>query len=335
MSRAMVLQANAQPLVLEKREPRQPASGEALLRVKATSCNYHDYVGCMGGIPRLPLPRVPFSDCAAEVEAVGPGVTRVKPGDRVSANFFPNWQGGRPNPSVMGVVFGDQIDGFVQSSATVPADSLVVAPPHLSFEEIATLGCAGLTAWRSVVVEAQTKAGDVVAVQGTGGVSVFAVGFAKMLGATVILTSSSDEKLEKARALGPDHTINYRETPEWDRRVQEITGGRGADLVVDVGGADTFPRAVSAAKLDGHVSIIGVLTGVTPEFPLVQVMGKNLTVRGITVGNRTQFEDMNRALTTHGWRPPIDRVFELEAANDALALMASKSHFGKIVIATS
>lgn len=333
-ARAMVLNANAQPLALEQREPRAPGPGEALLRVKATSVNYHDFVGCMGGIPRLPLPRVPFSDCAAEVEAVGPGVTRVKPGDRVSANFFPAWQGGRPDPSVMGVVFGDQIDGFVQSSATVPADSLVLAPPHLTDAEVATLGCAGLTAWRSLVVEANVTAGETVVVQGTGGVSVFAIGFAKMLGATVILTSSSDEKLEKGRALGADHLLNYRADPDWDRRVQEITGGRGADLVVDVGGADTFPRAVAAAKLDGHVSIIGVLTGVTPEFPLVQVMGKNLTVRGITVGNRSQFEAMNRALTAHSWRPPVDRVFELEAANDALALMASKTHFGKIVVAT-
>jgi NADPH:quinone reductase-like Zn-dependent oxidoreductase len=335
MSRAMVLTAYAQPLTLEQREPRQPGPGEALLRVTATSVNYHDVIGCMGGIPRLPLPRVPFSDCAAEVEAVGPGVTRVKPGDRVSANFFPGWIGGRPEPSAMGVVFGDQIDGFVQSSATVPADSLVLAPAHLRDAEIATLGCAGLTAWRSVVVEAGIKAGDVVVVQGTGGVSVFAVGFAKMLGATVILTSSSDEKLEKGRALGADHLLNYRADPDWDRRVWEITGGRGADLVVDIGGADTFPRAVGASKMDGHVSIIGVLSGVTPEFPLVQVMQKNLTVRGITVGNRTQFEAMNRALTAHQWRPPVDRVFELEAANDALALMQSKTHFGKIVIATA
>lgn len=334
-SRAMQIDAYGQPLALNERTARDPGPGEARLSVKATSVNFHDFIGCMGGIPRLPVPRVPFSDCAAVVESVGPGVTRVKAGDRVGANFFPGWFDGRPDPQAMSVVYGDQIDGFLQSAITVPADSLVVAPDHLNEAEIATLGCAGLTAWRSVVVEAQTKPGDVVVVQGTGGVSVFAIGFAKMCGATVILTSSSDEKLEKGKALGADHLLNYRSEPEWQKGVMERTNGRGADLVVDVGGGDTFPRAVAAAKLDGHVSIIGVLGGVTPEFPLTAVMGKNLTVRGITVGNRAQFDAMNRALTLHGWKPPVDRVFELEAANDALALMSSKTHFGKIVIATS
>jgi NADPH:quinone reductase-like Zn-dependent oxidoreductase len=334
-SRAMVLTAPAQPMSLQTRAVAEPGPGQVRLAVKATSCNFHDFVGCMGGIPGLPWPRVAFSDCSAEVEAVGDGVTRVKPGDKVSANFFPNWIGGRPDPQLMAVVYGDQIDGFCQSAIVVDERSLVKAPEHLSFEEIATLGCAGLTAWRSLVVEAQVKAGDVVVVQGTGGVSVFAIGFAKMLGAEVILTSSSDEKLEKGKALGADHLINYRSTPQWSKPVMEITGGRGADLVVDVGGAETFPEAVAAARLDGHVSIIGVLSGVTPEFPLVQVMGKNLTVKGITVGNRTQFDDMNRAIALHGYRPVIDRTFPLEGANDALQLMASKTHFGKIVIGTA
>jgi NADPH:quinone reductase-like Zn-dependent oxidoreductase len=333
-ARAMVLSAYGQPLASEVREPRQPGPGEALIRVKATSVNFHDFVGVMGGIPRLPLPRVPFSDLCGEVEAVGDGVRRVAPGDRVSANFFPNWIGGRPEGQFMSPVFGDQVDGFLQTHATVRADALVKVPAHLSDAEVATLGCAGLTAWRSVVVEAATKAGDVVVVQGTGGVSVFALGFAKMLGATVILTSSSNEKLEHGRQLGADHLVNYRAEPDWDRKVTEITGGRGADLIVDVGGADTFPRAVKAAKIDGHISIIGVLSGVTPEFPLAHVMSKNLTVRGITVGSRTQFEAMNRAIDTHGWRPTIDRSFPLEGANDALALMASKTHFGKIVVET-
>lgn len=334
-SRAMVLTANGQPLTLEQRDVGEPGPGEILLHVKATSCNYHDVVGVMGGIPRLPLPRVPFSDACAEVIAVGASVTRFKQGDRVAPNFFPGWVSGRPAPSFMGTVFGDQIDGFVRSHAIAPADALVHAPEHLTDAEVATLPCAGLTAWRSVVVEAQVKAGDVVVVQGTGGVSIFALGFAKMLGATVILTSSSDEKLEKGRALGADHLLNYRTDPEWDRGVMEITCGRGADLVVDVGGSDTFPRAVRASKLDGHVSIIGVLSGITPEFPLAQVMSKNLTVRGITVGSRTQFEDMNRAISAHQWRPTVDRTYPLEAANDALALMVSKTHFGKIVIETA
>lgn len=331
-SLAMVLDAAAQPLRAETRAVRDPGPGEALLRVRATSVNYHDLVNVQGGIPRLPYPRVPFSDVCAEVEAVGEGVRRVKPGDRVCANFFPRWISGRPEAAFTSPVFGDQIDGFLQTRAVVPAESLVHAPAHLTDEEAATLGCAGLTAWRSVVAEGGTKAGDVVVVQGTGGVSLFALGFAKMLGAVVVLTSSSDEKLERARALGADHLLNYRTDPDWDRRVGEITGGRGADLVVDVGGSDTFPRAVQAAKLDGHVSIIGVLTGVTPPFPLVHVMAKNLNVRGITVGSRSQFEDMNRAIAAHGYRPATDRAFELEAAGEALALMASQKHFGKIVI---
>lgn len=331
-SRAMVLDAAAQPLRVESRTVRAPGPGEVLLRVRATSVNFHDYVNVMGGIPRLPYPRVPFSDVCAEVEAVGDGVTRAKPGDRVCVNFFPRWTSGRPEASFMSPVFGDQIDGFLQTRAVAPADSLVHAPAHLTDQEAATLGCAGVTAWRSVVVEGGVKAGDVVVVQGTGGVSLFALGFAKMLGAVVVLTSSSGEKLERARALGADHLLNYKADPDWDRRVQELTGGRGADLVVDVGGADTFPRAVRAVKLDGHISIIGVLTGVTPEFPLAQVMGKNLTVRGITVGSRSHFEAMNRAVTAHLYRPVVDRAFPLEAANEAIALMTSQTHFGKIVI---
>mgnify|MGYP002653792393 CR=1 FL=1 len=254
-SRAMVLTAPGQ-MSLQTRAVAEPGPGQVRLAVKATSVNFHDYGGVMGGIPNLPWPRVAFSDCAAEVEAVGEGVTRVAVGDKVSCNFFRDWIGGRPSPELMAVVYGDQIDGFCQSSNVVAAHSLVKAPQHLSFQEIATLPCAALTAWRSLVVEAQIKAGDTVVVQGTGGVSVFAIGFAKMLGAEVILTSSSDEKLEKGRALGADHLVNYRSNPDWHKAVLEITGGRGAELVVDIGGADTFPKAVAAAKLDGIEKVL-------------------------------------------------------------------------------
>ncbi len=330
---AMVLEEKGAPLKAVSRPIPVPARGQALLRVRATSVNFHDYLNVIGAMPRLPFPRVPFSDACAEVVAVGADVTRVAVGDRVAPNFFVRWQGGRPSAEACSVVYGDQIDGCLQSYMCAEADSLVKAPAYLSDLEVATLGCAGLTAWRSVGVEAGVRAGDVVVVQGTGGVSLFALGFAKMLGAKVVLTSSSDEKLQKAAALGADHLINYRTTPDWEREVVKFTGGRGADLVVDVGGADTFARSVRATRLDGHISIIGALTGADKiEFPMATAMARNVTIRGITVGSRAHFEGMCRALDANEYHPVVHEVFEMEDAACALELMKSQTHFGKIVI---
>ena len=233
----------------------------------------------------------------------------------------------------MSVVLGDQVDGTLQSHVVVPAASLARAPAGLTHEAIATLGCAGLTAWRSLIVEAKVKPGQTVVLQGTGGVSLLALGFAKMAGARVIITSSSDEKLERARALGADVTINYRALPEWAGAVRVATDGLGADVVVEVGGGETLSQAVAAVRVGGHVSIIGVLTGWrAPNFPLAQVMSRIITLRGITVGSTADLSAMCRAIEQHNYQPVVDQVYDLAAAHEAVAAMREQRHFGKIVI---
>ena len=311
----------------------QPRAGEVLLQIHATSLNFHDLVGIDGGIRGLPIPRVPCSDASATVLAVGDGNKRFAVGDAVIPNFFLNWTSGPVAREVMSPVLGDQVDGALQTHLCLPAASVVRAPAGLNHEEIATLGCAALTAWRSVVVEAQVQPGQTVVLQGTGGVSLAALAFAKMLGARVILTSSSDEKLARARELGADVLINYRTTPDWSAAVLAATAGEGAHLVVEVGGGETLAQAVKASRLGGHISVIGILTGYqAASFPLAMVMGKNLTVRGITVGSAANLDAMCRAIELNGYRPVIDEVFDLDHAHEAVAAMKQQKHFGKIVI---
>ena len=318
---------------IKTRAVSAPGPGEALLRVHATSLNYHDLVGIDGGIPGLRIPRVPFSDASAIVEAVGEGVSAVAPGDAVIPSFFTNWQSGPVTGAALSVILGDQVDGTLQSHVVVPVPSLARAPAGLSHEAIATLGCAGLTAWRSLIVEAAIRPGQTVVLQGTGGVSLMALGFAKMAGARVIITSSSDEKLERARALGADVTINYRSTPEWAAAVRDATDGLGAHVVVEVGGGETLSQAVGAVRVGGHVSIIGVLTGWrAPSFPLAQVMSRNITLRGITVGNTADLSAMCCAIERHQYKPVVDHVYDLATAHEAVAAMREQRHFGKIVV---
>jgi len=333
MSRARRIVADGVLGPGEVREVAAPGSGEVLLRVRATSINYHDLVGINGGIPNLPVPRVPFSDAGATVEAVGEGVSSWAVDDRVIPSFFQRWQSGPPTKAGQQVILGDQIDGTLQTRVVVPARTLVRAPSHLSDEEAATLGCAGLTAWRSVVVEAAMRPGQTVVLQGTGGVSLFALAFAKLIGARVIITSSSDEKLERAQALGADVLINYRATPDWSGAVQAATDGEGADLVVEVGGGATLAQAVRATRVGGHVSVIGVLSGLrAPDFPLNIVMSRNITLRGITVGSTGDLAAMCQAIEQHGLRPVIDRTFELDMAHEAVAALRAQQHFGKVAI---
>ena len=333
ISRARRIIANGVLGPVDSVAVRQPGPGQALLQIHATSVNYHDLVGVDGGIPNLAIPRVPFSDASAIVAAIGDGVTGVAVGDAVIPGFFWHWQSGPPTRQAQSVILGDQVDGTLQSHVVVPAPSLARAPAGLTHEEIATLGCAGLTAWRSVVVEAGIRPGQTVVVQGTGGVSLFALGFAKMLGARVILTSSSDAKLERARALGADELINYRTTPDWARAVLAATDGLGVDLVVEVGGGATLGQAVRAVRVGGHVSVIGVLTGLkAPDFPLNIVMSRNITMRGITVGHTGDLAAMCRAVEQHGYRPVIDQVFDLASAHEAMAALRTQNHVGKIAI---
>jgi NADPH:quinone reductase-like Zn-dependent oxidoreductase len=319
-------------LTLVNRPVIQPGPGQVLVRMAAASLNYRDLATVTVG--QMPLPLVPCSDGCGRIEAVGPGVQRVAPGDRVAPLFFQGWLSGAPRPELLGTALGGPIDGTLQEFMLLSEQGVARVPEHLSDREVATLPCAGLTAWRALVVEGHLKAGDTVLVQGTGGVSIFALQFAKAHGARVIATSSSDEKLERARALGADHLINYARTPEWSRPVLEITGGRGVDHVIEVGGANTLAESLKSVRLGGHICLIGVLSGYTQELSIPEMFRSNARIQGVTVGNRDHFDDMCRAIAANGIHPVVDRAFPLEESQAAFRLMAAGGHFGKIVIDT-
>jgi NADPH:quinone reductase-like Zn-dependent oxidoreductase len=312
-------------------DARPPAAGEIKVRIKASSLNYHDYIVVVGGIP-TPDGRIPMSDGAGEVLAVGEGVTEFRVGDMVVSTFFPNWLDGLPSMAGFAAVPGDGADGFAVEEVTAPATSFTHAPFGYSHAESATLTCAGLTAWRALVPEGNLKAGDVVLVQGTGGVSIFALQFAKAMGATVIATSSSDEKLGRLQAMGADHLINYKSTPAWGAEAMKITGGRGVDHIVEIGGAGTLPESIVASAVGGHISLIGVLAGFAGPVPTVQLMAKQIRLIGITVGTRRQQQDMIRAINQTGIRPVIDTSFPLAELGAAFRHQESGKHFGKICV---
>jgi NADPH:quinone reductase-like Zn-dependent oxidoreductase len=273
---------------------------------------------------------VPLSDGACEVVEIGGSVTRVKVGDRVCSNFMTDWISGEVNDAIAKTALGGFIDGMLQEYRLIDQNALVQIPDYLSFEEAATLPCAAVTAWHGLVVNGHIKAGDSVLVLGTGGVSIFALQIAAMAGATVIATSSSDEKLERLKKMGASHTINYKTNEKWDKAVLEATGGRGVDHVVEVGGAGTLERSVNAVRMGGHVSLIGVLT--SGNFNPVPVLMKSVDVHGVFVGSRSMFEDMNRAFAIHNIEPVIDRMFKAEEIVPALQYLESGKHFGKVVL---
>ena len=318
-------------LVIEDRPDPKPKAGEVLVRVRASSLNYHDFVVALGGIP-TPDGRIPMSDGAGEVVAVGEGVTKWKTGDKVISLFFPNWQSGQVEAAGFASVPGDGADGFGCELYAGPETAFTRMPKGWTFDEAATLPCAALTAWRGMYVETRTKPGDWVLVQGTGGVSIFALQFAKATGARVIATSSSQAKMDKLRALGADHVINYKETPDWGKKAFELTGGRGVDEVVEIGGPGTMAQSINACRPGGHISLIGVLTGVSGEVPTAALFSRNITVSGITVGSRRQQEDMVDAIDATGFKPVIDSRFPLDQIAAAFAHQASQQHFGKIVL---
>jgi NADPH:quinone reductase-like Zn-dependent oxidoreductase len=318
-------------LVIENRPDPKPKAGEVLVRVRASSLNYHDFIVALGGIP-TPDGRIPMSDGAGEVVAVGEGVTKWKAGDKVISLFFPNWQSGQVEAAGFASVPGDGADGFGCELYAGPETAFTRMPKGWTFDEAATLPCAALTAWRGMYVETKTKPGDWVLVQGTGGVSIFALQFAKATGARVIATSSSEAKMEKLRALGADHVINYKETPDWGKKAFELTGGRGVDEVVEIGGPGTMAQSINACRPGGHISLIGVLTGVSGEVPTAALFSRNITVSGITVGSRRQQEDMVDAIDATGFKPVIDSRFPLDQIAAAFAHQASQQHFGKIVL---
>lgn len=320
-------------LKIAERPKPSPAKGEVLLAMKAASLNYRDLLTVKGMGGGFPLPLIPFSDGAGEVIAVGEGVTRVKPGDRVCPSFFQSWIDGPVADYSRTTALGGSAPGVLQDFLALSAEGASKFPDHLSWTEAATLPCAGLTAWRAIAVEAPVGPGQTILVQGTGGVSIFALQFAKARGASVIATSSSDEKLEHARRLGADHLINYKATPEWGRKARELTGGRGVDVVVEVGGENTLSQSLDAARVGGSIVVIGVLGGFSSPLFMPALFGKNLRLIGITVGSRAQFDDMAKAIG--GWRmkPVVERTFPFEKVPEALDLMQAGGHFGKIAIA--
>jgi NADPH:quinone reductase-like Zn-dependent oxidoreductase len=308
-----------------------PKAGEITVRLHASSLNYHDYVIAIGQLKTADN-RIPMSDGAGEVVAVGEGVTEFAAGDRVMGMFFPDWLLGDATPDVTRRIPGDTMDGFARQYVTVPAEAFTKAPPGYSHAEAATLPCAGLTAWRGLVVAGGVKPGDSVLVQGTGGVSIFALQFAKMAGATVYATSSSDEKLERLKALGADHVLNYKAEPKWGKKIKEITGGRGVDQVIEVGGPGTLTQSMWASRMGGHIALIGVLTGIAGEVPTYLLFSSQLRVTGIMVGSRQDQLDMTRAIAAAGIKPVIDSSFGLDRIADAFRHQESQKHFGKICL---
>ena len=318
-------------LVIEERAIPKPGPGEILVRVKASSLNYHDLAVVLGVLPAADG-RIPMSDGAGEVVETGPGVTAFQPGDHVLSTFFPHWESGGPTAARLQGVPGDGADGFAAEYVAMPASSFTRIPRGWTLTEAATLPCAALTAWRALVVESQIRPGDVVLTQGTGGVSVFTLQFAKAMGATVIATSSSDDKLARLKALGADHLINYRTTPEWGAAVVALTGGKGVDLVVEVGGSGTLNQSIVASRIGGHISLIGVLSGWSGAVETAMAMFKNIAIKGITVGSREQQAEMIAAIDVIGLRPVIDSAFPLDDIAGAFRHQQSQKHFGKICL---
>jgi NADPH:quinone reductase-like Zn-dependent oxidoreductase len=309
----------------------EPSFGEILVKIKASSLNFHDYAVVAGMLP-VADGRIPMSDGAGEVAALGEGVTSFAVGDKVMSTFFPGWPGGPVSAERIRGVPGDHIDGFAAEYVCMPASAFSAMPRGYTFEEAATLPCAALTAWRALFVANDIQPGTTVLTQGTGGVSVFALQMAKAAGARVIATSSSAAKLAKLTELGADHVINYRETPKWGAAVLELTEGRGVDEVVEVGGPGTLPQSIAAVRVGGNISLIGILTGLGGEVPTALAMHKNVRISGITVGSQDHQRDMTRALEAASFRPVIDSSFPLENISDAFKLQESQKHFGKICL---
>jgi NADPH:quinone reductase-like Zn-dependent oxidoreductase len=326
--------AGIESLTLVDRPEPKPGPRQVLVRVRATSLNYRDLITIEGKYARAaPKPDlVPLSDGAGEVVAVGPDVSRVKPGDRVAGCFMQRWFGGAVHDAAFTSAMGGAIDGMLTEFAVLEEEGVVKLPAHLSFEEGATLPCAAVTAWHALVDVGRLKAGDLVQLQGTGGVSIFALQFARLFGARVIGTSSSPAKAARLRQMGAEAVIDYRTTPEWDQETLKFSGGRGVDLTIEVGGAGTLPRSFMATRVGGTIAVIGLLSGMAMLDPM-PILRRNLRLQGIYVGSTQMFEAMNRAIEAAQLRPVIDKVFSFAEAKQAYKHLQSQSHFGKVVIA--
>jgi NADPH:quinone reductase-like Zn-dependent oxidoreductase len=321
-------------LRLSTRPDPTPGPGEVLLRMKAASLNFRDLVVPDRGYGRYTgeLPLIPVSDGVGEVVQVGAGVDRVAVGDRVCPMFMQRWIGGTLTLDRITGSLGGPIDGVMADLMVLPQDGVARVPAHLDDVQAATLPCAALTAWSALVTEGRLQPGERLLIQGTGGVALFALQFAKLAGAHVTLISSSDEKLARARALGADAGINYRDTPEWASATRAITGGAGYDHILELGGEKTLPQSLRCIRPGGTISVIGVLSGGTMNASLGLVVTRQVRLQGITVGSRDGFEAMARAIGQHRLEPVVDRVFAFEALKDAMAWLKSGSHFGKVCL---
>ena len=321
-------------LKLATRPDPKPGPGQVLLRMKASSLNYRDLVVPLRGYGSHTgnLPLIPISDGVGEVVEVGTGVTRAKAGDRVCPHFAQAWITGEATPERLSRSLGGPVDGTMAEYMVLPEEGVVQAPAHLSDEQAAALPCAALTAWSAVVTHDRLGPGSRVLVQGTGGVALFALQFAKLMGAHVTVISSSDEKIARAKALGADAAINYVKTPEWYKATRDITAGRGYDHIVELGGEKTLQQSLRCIRPAGTLSMIGVLSGGTLSAPLGLVVTRQVRLQGITVGNRDGFEAMNRAISQHKLQPVIDKVFAFEQLKEAMAHLKSGAHFGKICL---
>ncbi|MDQ3132741.1 MAG: NAD(P)-dependent alcohol dehydrogenase [Acidobacteriota bacterium] len=320
-------------LTLTERETPAPKANEVTVKFHAVSLNYRDLMMIKGLYnPKLKTPLVPLSDGAGEVVAVGENVTKWKAGDRVCPIFMQGWTDGGIEVSKARTALGGDSDGCLREFGAFDENGLVKIPEHLSYEEAATLPCAAVTAYNALFCSGGLKPDDSVLLQGTGGVSTFALQMASVYGCRTIVISSSDEKLERARELGGDDLINYKETPDWDKKVLELTEKRGVDHVVEVGGVATLQKSVNAVKMGGHVAVIGAVAKGAGEFNPISVLMKSVRLQGIFVGSRQMFEAMNRVISEHRLKPVIDKIFDFSEAREALQYMESAAHFGKIVV---
>ena len=318
-------------LALNERQPPEPGANEILVSIRASSINYRDLSTIEDPVPRgIKNPLIPNSDGAGEVIGVGAEVSRFEIGDRVAGCFFQSWSDGRISAEAMASAMGGAIDGVLTEQVVLNEAGAVHIPAHMSFEEASTLPCAGLTAWNCLVEQGGLKAGNTALFLGTGGVSIVGLQIAKMMGARAIVTSSSDEKLDRAKNLGADELINYRQNPDWDTQVLEMTNGNGVDVTIETGGGGTLEKTMTATRIGGTISLIGVLTAgaINPT----TVMRKSIRLQGVYVGNRRMFEDMNAAFALNKIHPVIDRVFDFEDARSAYHAMRAAGHFGKLVV---
>lgn len=335
MKAAVIIRPGLENLRIEDLPVPEPGPGEVLVRLRAAALNFRDTLTVVGGYgSRQKQERlIPLGDGAGEISALGVGVKTWQKGDRVMGCLMPDWQGGEMSEVKGAASLGGSVDGCAVEYRVFPVTGLLRTPEHLSDIEAATLPCAALTAWSALVSQGGIGPGDTVLTQGTGGVSLFALQFARLAGARVLATSSAPDRLERLRALGASDVVNYRETPEWGRWARALTGDRGVDHVVEVGGAGTLAQSVRAVRVGGTISLIGVLGGAKPDFNLAHVVMQNIRLQGVTVGSRDQLEQMAAAIAAHKLRPVIDRVFPLADIRAAIEHLGAGRHIGKVCIA--